>query len=159
MHIDQLRKQSSDDYACLLFFEPILCKRGRSCSHCHCLKSYLLSGTSVCRVLFECSLCKRQLTITAKTPMNTMKLPLWKWTLAMYLMSHFSKSISSVYLGKLIGFSLKSAWKLGHAIRQMMAMGSEVYLVLNAIVELNEKYGGVPRHAIRTGGSINDLKQ
>ena len=52
--------------------------------------------------------------------MHSTKLPLSKWLLAMYLIVNSSKGISSVYLGKLIGVSQKSAWKLGHAIRQMM---------------------------------------
>jgi hypothetical protein len=66
--------------------------------------------------------------------------------LAIYLIVSSSKGISSVYLGKLIGISQKSAWKLGHAIRSMMDPGSELWSALTGIVELDEKYiGGKPR--------------
>jgi len=63
----------------------------------------------------------------------------------MYLIVNSSKGISSVYLGKLIGISQKSAWKLGHAIRKMMGPGTEMVPALCGIVEINEKYiGGKP---------------
>ena len=65
----------------------------------------------------------------------------------MYYMVNSSKGISSVFLAKWIGISQKSAWKMGHAIRQMMAPGDETQPVLNGIVELDEKYfGGKPRY-------------
>ena len=65
------------------------------------------------------------------------------------------KGIKKVYqilddyaeLGKLIGISQKSAWKLGHAIRKMMDPGSEIVPALCGIVELDEQYiGGKPRY-------------
>ena len=109
MNIDQLKKRFANEDVCRSFFESILWKHGRSCPLCHCLKSYRLSGASVRRGVYECSYCKRQFTVTTKTPMHSTKLPLWKWLLAMYLMTNSSKGISSVYLGKLIGISQKSA--------------------------------------------------
>lgn len=147
MSIDQLRKQYSTEDACRLFFESVLWKKGRICPHCYNLKSYRLSGKSARSGLYECSRCKRQFTVTTKTPMHSTKLPLWTWLLAMYLILNSSKGISSVYLGKLVGISQKSAWKIGHAIREMMAPGSELVPALSGIVELDEKYiGGKPRY-------------
>ena len=147
MNIDQLRQQFPDEEACRSFFESILWNHGRSCPHCHCLKSYRISGASARSGPYECSCCKRQFTVTTKTPMHSTKLPLWKWLLAIYLIVNSSKGISSVYLGKLIGISQKSAWKLAHAIRQMMTPGSELVPALSGIVELDEKYvGGKPRY-------------
>ena len=65
----------------------------------------------------------------------------------MYLMVNSSKGISSVYLGKLIGVSQKSAWKLAHAFRQMMDLGFEMVPALSGIVELDGKYiGDKPRY-------------
>jgi len=147
MNIDQLRKQFADEDACRLLFESILWENGRSCPHCHCLKSYRLLGASVCHGVYERSHCKRQFTVSTKTPMHSTKLPLWKWLLVMYLMTNSSKGLYSVYLGKLIGISQKSAWKLGHAVREMMTPDSELEPALSGIVELDEKYiGGKPRY-------------
>jgi hypothetical protein len=65
----------------------------------------------------------------------------------MFFIVNSSKGISSVYLGKLVGISQKSAWKVGHAIREMMDPGSELSPALRGIVELDEKYiGGKPRY-------------
>ena len=79
--------------------------------------------------------------------MHSTKLPLWKWILAIYYMVHSSKGISSVVLGRWIGLSQKSAWKVSHAVREMMDPGSGFNPVLSGIVELDEKYiGGKPRY-------------
>ena len=79
--------------------------------------------------------------------MHSTKLSLWKWILAIYYMVNSSKGVSSVYLGKLVGISQKSAWKVSHAIREMMDPGSRFNPVLSGIVELDEKYiGGKPRY-------------
>jgi len=79
--------------------------------------------------------------------MHSTKLPLWKWLLAMYYIAHLSKGVSSVFLGKWVGISQKSAWKIGHAVRKMMDPGTELVPALQGIVELDEKYiGGKPRY-------------
>jgi hypothetical protein len=50
-------------------------------------------------------------------------------------------------LGKLVGISQKSAWKLRHAIRSKMDPGSELVSALSGTVELDETYiGGKPRY-------------
>ncbi len=51
-----------------------------------------------------------------------------------------SKGISSICLGKWVRISQKSAWKIGHAIRQMMYPVGELLPALSGIVYLYEKY-------------------
>lgn len=147
MNIDQFRQKFADESACRHFFETVLWRSGRDCPHCFCSKSYALSGKSTRAGLYECAQCKRQFTVTTKTPMHSTKIPLWKWLLAMYYITNSSKGISSIFLAKWIGVSQKSAWKLGHAIRKMMDPGSELVPALRGTVELDEKYvGGKPRY-------------
>ena len=147
MDIDALRKNFPDEEACRRFFENVLWSQGRFCPHCHCMKSYPLAGPSVRSGVYECARCKRQFTVTCKTPMHSTKLPLWKWLLSMFFIINSSKGISSVYLGKLVGISQKSAWKLGHAIRWMMDNSDALVPELSGIVELDEKFiGGKPRY-------------
>jgi hypothetical protein len=69
--------------------------------------------------------CKRQFTVTTHTPMHSTKLPLWKWLQCMYFMVNSSKGISSVFMGQWIGVSQKTAWKMCHAIRELMDPGGE----------------------------------
>ena len=147
MNIDQFKNKFEDEVACRQFFESVLWRHGRYCPHCFCSKSYNLTGKSARTGLYECAHYKRQFTVTTKTPMHSTKLPLWKWLLAMYYIINSSKGVSSVYLGKWVGISQKSAWKLGHAVRKMMDPGSELVPALQGIVELDEKYiGGKPRY-------------
>ena len=131
MNIDALREQFPNEDACRQFFENVLWKQGRCCPHCLCLKSYHPKGASVRPGLYECAQCKRHFTVTCHTLMHSTKLPFWKWLLAMFLIVNSSKGISSVYLGKLIGISQKSAWKMGHAIRKMMDPGDELLPVFS----------------------------
>lgn len=147
MNIDQLREIFPDESACRAFFESIIWERGRICPHCGCEKSYHIRGSSTRPGLYECDECKLQFTVTTKTPMHSTKLRLWKWLQAIYFMVNSSKGLSSIFLGKWIGVSQKTAWKMGHAIRQMMAPGHETHPILNGIVELDEKFlGGKPRY-------------
>jgi len=78
--------------------------------------------------------------------MHSTKLCLWKWLLAMYYMVYSSKGVSSVFMAKWLGITQKSAWKMCHAVREMMDPGPEGQPALDGIVELDEKYfGGKPR--------------
>ena len=105
-------------------------------------KSYHIRTASLAPGAYECASCKKRFRVTTKTPMHSTKLPLWKWIMAMYSIINSSKGISSVFLARWIGVSQPTAWKLGHAIREMMAPHGQ----LNGVVELDEKYvGGKPR--------------
>jgi transposase-like protein len=146
MTINELRKQFPDEASCRLFFESMIWLSGRACPHCESLKSWMIKGQSARMGLYECGKCGLQFTVTTKTPMHSTKLPLWTWLLAMYLMASSSKGISSVILGRLIGTTQKTAWKLGHAIRAMMTSVPTELPLLLGVVELDEKYlGGSPR--------------
>lgn len=149
MNTDQLRSRFPDEEACRHFFESILWHHGRRCPHCSCEKSYPLNGETSRPGLYECGQCKRQFTVTTKTPMHSTKLQLWKWLLAMYYMVNSSKGVSSVFMAKWIGVTQKTAWKMCHAIRHMMEPTIESTQPLSGIVELDEKYfGGKPRHKV-----------
>jgi transposase-like protein len=146
MTITKLRKQFPDEVSCRQFFETIIWASGRTCPHCGGDKSWPIKAETVRVGLYECARCGLQFTVTTKTPMHSTKLPLWTWLLAMYLISSSSKGISSVVLGRLIGTTQKTAWKLGHAIRAMMALVPAELPQLMGVVELDEKYlGGRPR--------------
>jgi transposase-like protein len=146
MNISQLKTMFADENACRRFFESIIWANGRKCPHCGCHKSYLLKSKSVKVGTYECAYCKRQFRVTTKTPMHSTKLSFWMWVQAIYYIINSSKGISSVILARWIGVSQPTAWKMGHAIRQMMIPTAEG-LSLTGTVELDEKYfGGKPRY-------------
>ena len=133
MNADQLRERFPDDSACRQFFESIIWKNGRVCPHCVCEKSYPIRGKTSRPGLYECDECKRQFTVTTRTPLHSTKLPLWKWLQMMYYMVNSSKGVSSVFMGQWIGVAQKTAWKMGHAIREMMDPGPEGQPPLTAL--------------------------
>jgi transposase-like protein len=146
MTINELQKQFPDEAACRRFFESMVWTSGRVCPHCGSTQSWAIRSESVRDGLYQCGGCHLQFTVTTKTPLHSTKLSLWKWLLAMYLMSSSSKGISSVVLAKLVGTTQKTAWKVGHAIRALMASVSAEAPLLQGTVELDEKYlGGAPR--------------
>lgn len=146
MNINELRKKFPNEIACRRFFESVIWPTGRECPHCGYDKSYVLKGDSVKRGTYQCSLCGRHFTVTTKTPMHSTKLSFWTWLQAIYYIINSSKGISSVILARWIGVSQPTAWKIGHAIRQMMIPIPEVSS-LTGTVELDQKYfGGKPRY-------------
>ena len=147
MNTDQLRQRFPTEQACREFFEQVIWPEGRICPHCNSKKSISITGTTARAGLYQCSTCQRQFTVTTKTPMHSTKLCLWKWLLAMYYMVNSSKGVSSVFLAKWVGVSQKTAWKICHAIREMMRPAPQDSPMLSGIVELDEKYiGGTPRY-------------
>lgn len=162
MNIDELKEQIPDESSCRKLFEKLIWAEGRLCPHCQCSRSYPLKGVSSRPGLYECARCKRQFTVTTRTPMHSTKLPLWKWLLAIYYIINSSKGISSVFLGRLIGVKQSTAWKMGHAIRLMMTRWAEQLPALSGIIEMDEKFiGAKPRHhyGIRHKGGKGSAKQ
>ena len=162
MNIDELREQIPDEASCRNFFEKLIWPDGCLCPHCQCSHSYRLRGSTSRAGLYECAECKRQFTVTTRTPMHSTKLPLWKWLLAIYYILNSSKGISSVFLSRLIGVKQSTAWKMGHAIRLMMDSWAKELPLLSGTIEMDEKFiGGKPRHryGVRHKGGKATAKQ
>lgn len=80
-------------------------------------------------------------------------LPLLTWAQAIYLVTSSSKGISAVKLGEMLGVSNKTAWFLGHRIREMM---SEREVLLSGFVEIDEAYAGAPPRKKSKSGDNDD---
>jgi transposase-like protein len=78
--------------------------------------------------------------------MHSTKMSLYKWLMVIYYIVTSSKGIASVILARWIGVSQKTSWKMGHAIRAMMANNDMIEHMLTGIVEVDETYiGGKPQ--------------
>lgn len=145
MDVNTLREHFPDEAACRRFIEKAIWPEGRICPHCSHNVSWGIKGRTARPGLYQCANCRRQFTVTTKTPMHSTKLDLWQWIQAMYYMTNSSKGVSSMFISRWLGIAQKSAWKVCHAIRQMMDPGNE-HPLLTGVVELDEKYlGGTPR--------------
>jgi hypothetical protein len=78
--------------------------------------------------------------------MHATKLDLRIWIAAIFLVLKSSKGISSVVMARILGVKQKTAWKLGHAIRELMDDREAVFARLAGVVEVDEAYvGGAPK--------------
>lgn len=141
----RLRRQYPTEAACRSLLEQFRWPQGPFCPHCGSYAHWDLSGSSCRPGLKECRDCRRQYTVTTKTPLHATKLPLSIWVQAMYLVVTSSKGISSVVMSRLLGITQATAWRIGHAIRTMM--DDRDGAPLSGIVEIDLKYlGGAPKH-------------
>lgn len=107
---------------------------GVTCHHCGHDKVWTLRGGR----LYTCQACRKQFTVRTGTVMEDSKLPLQKWAYAMYLMTVSRKGISSIQLAKELGITQKSAWFVGHRIREACQADG----LISGTVEADETYMG-----------------
>lgn len=147
MNVEQLRQRFPNEDSCREFFEAVIWPDGPVCPHCQGRKAWRLSGAKSRPGLLECAECYRQFTVTVGTPFHGTKLSLWLWIQVMYSLVFSSKGASSVFIARWVGVSQKTAWKMLHALRLLMAAHQGALPKLQGIVELDEKYlGGKPRY-------------
>lgn len=147
MNVKHLRQKFPDELSCRAFFESVLWPDGPVCPHCHGQKAWRIGGNSTREGLLECASCRQQFTVTIKTPFHATKLTLWMWIQAMYSLVNSSKGASSVYVANWLGVSQKTAWRMLHILKLLMATHQHSIPKLSGIVELDGKYlGGKPRY-------------
>jgi transposase-like protein len=90
---------------------------------------------------YDCDQCRYQFSVTAGSIFHDSHLPLWKWFLAVYLMTESKKGISANQLSRSLKISYKTAWYLCHRIRRaMVEVGIQPQLT--GTVEVDETYVG-----------------
>jgi transposase-like protein len=90
---------------------------------------------------YDCDECRYQFSVTAGSIFHDSHLPLWKWFLAVYLMTESKKGISANQLSRSLKISYKTAWYLCHRIRKaIVAVG--VQPQLTGTVEVDETFVG-----------------
>ena len=112
--------------------------------HAHCM---IKPSASYPRGLFQCAACKRQTSPIAGTIFASTKLPLTTWFRAMYHMTQSKQGISSIELGRRLGTTQTTAWKIKSKLAQVM-MERDAQQPLDGRVEMDDAYLG----GERTGG-------
>jgi transposase-like protein len=139
----------ADEERCRRLLEAMIWPTGRVCPACGYRHSIALAGRDMGEFrarpgLYQCSNgnCRFQFTVTTRTPLHSTKLPLGMWLKAMWLILQSDKGLSSVRLAEALGVSQPTAWRMGHALRLMMARET----LLGGTVEIDEFYiGGKPK--------------
>jgi transposase-like protein len=145
-----LRRELPDEAAARALLERLVWPSGPHCPGCSSLRPWRFhdEGRRSRSGLFQCAEpeCGRQFTVTTGTPLHGTKLPLRTWVEALWLVLTSSKGISSVAPARQLGVTQPTAWKLGHAVRALMARAADRLAPLAGTVEVDTKrLGGAPR--------------
>lgn len=130
-------KRFTDEDACLEELRKQMYPRGIYCKQCkRKRKFYHIQG----RRAYACVKCRWHTHILAGTIYDSSKIPLQKWLFAMYLMIQTRSGVPAMELTRQLGVTYKTAWRMGHKIREVM--GEEPVEKLSGIVEIDETYVG-----------------
>jgi ribosomal protein L37AE/L43A/transposase-like protein len=120
---------------------------GFICPACHGTSYVEITG----RKLYQCSQCRHQASLIAGTIFHSTKLPLTTWFAAMYHLTQGKKAISSIELGRRLGVSQTTAWKLQHKLMQVMLERDHDQPLTGERVEVDDAYLGGERSDGTTG--------
>lgn len=111
-------------------------------------------GTDHCivgpRQLYQCNACRRQTSLTAGTVFASTKVPLTTWFRAMYLITQTKQGISSIELGRRLGTTQTTAWKIKTKLAEVMRIAGEKDK-LDGRIEMDDAYLGGERGGGKSG--------
>ncbi len=132
--LQQLQKDFPDNNACLewlkhhIYPEGIYCKIDKRITPHHRMKT---------RKSYSCELCGHHVHPTARTIFHKSSTPLTLWFYAIFLMTTTRAGISAKQLERELGITYKTAWRMFHQIRKMMADNDNP---LKGEIEVDETY-------------------
>ena len=104
------------------------------------------------RDLFQCTACRRQTSPIAGTIFASTKLALCLWFRALYHVTQSKQGISSIELGRRLGVTQTTAWKIKHKLNQVM-LERDAGKPLTGRIELDDAYLGGERTGGKFGGA------
>ncbi len=134
----------NDEAAAYAYVEAHIWKDGRVCPHCGVIdRSGALTGKDDRIGLYKCYACRKKFTVKVGTIFESSHIQLRDWLTAIHLICSSKKGISANQLHRTLGVTLKTAWFIGHRIREAMRelhlepLGGE-----GKTVEFDETYVG-----------------
>lgn len=135
-----------DEAAAYRFVEAHVWANGPVCPHCgnvDAAKIGRLKGESTRLGVYKCYACRKPFTVKIGTIFESSHVKLHLWLQAIFLVASSKKGISANQLHRTLGVTLKTAWFMGHRIREAMRDGSLGPLGGEGqIVEADETYFG-----------------
>lgn len=139
-------KHFHDEAAAYKFVEARIWANGISCPHCgnvDAAKIGKLGGASTRVGVHKCYACRKPFTVKVGTIFESSHVALHLWLQAIFLVASSKKGVSANQLHRTLGVTLKTAWFMGHRIREAMRTGGLGPLGGEGqIVEADETYFG-----------------
>jgi transposase-like protein len=144
------QKHLQDEEAAYAWVEAHIWPKGAQCPHCFERKRVSKMEGKATRIgLYKCYACRKQFRVTVGTIFEKSHVALHLWLQAFYLIAGSKKGISANQLHRTLGVTLKTAWFMGHRIREAMRIGSLVPPMggKGGVVEVDETvYGRAASH-------------
>lgn len=119
------QKHLQNEEAAYKWVEARIWSNGAQCPHCFEQKRVSkMEGKATRLGLYKCYACRKQFRVTVGTIFEKSHVPLHLWLQAFYLVAGSKKGISANQLHRTLGVTLKTAWFMGHRIREAMRSGS-----------------------------------
>ena len=107
------------------------------CPHCGCTeKVYHFKD----EVTYKCSICRKKFNCTTGTIFEKTKIGLHRWFEAIYLITFHKKGIQTTQLAKDLKVTYKTAWFMGHRVREMLS--KKTFQKFKAPTQADELYFG-----------------
>ena len=137
-------KHFHDEAAAYDYLEARIWANGRFCPHCGEVgRNSKMEGESTRIGVYKCYGCRKQFSVKVGTVFESSHVKLHLWLQAVALLSSSKKGMSANQLHRILGVSLKTAWFMGHRIREAMRDGNLAPMGgAGGIVEADETYFG-----------------
>jgi hypothetical protein len=136
MNILEFVETFPDEQSCREYFKLMREEAGIVCKKCRCEHHWWLAS----KEQWECTSCNFRTTLRSGTIMESSKLPIRTWFLAMAFMSNTKKGISASEMQRQLRHKrYGTVWKLMHKIRQAMGSRDAKY-TLEGEIEFDEGY-------------------
>ena len=136
--IVQLLAMFPDDTKAEAWFEKQRWPEGRYCPDCGSVNTVPVKTRKP--MPYRCAACRKYFSVRTGTVMESSRLPLRKWVIALYLCSTNLKGVSSMKLHRDLGITQKTAWFMLGRIREAWTEAAD--LILDGTVEVDEAFIG-----------------
>ena len=139
LSVFELFEMFPDEASARKWFEDVRWADGRYCGRCRSKNTREVPNEKP--MPYWCTDCRKYFSVKVGTPMESSKLPLRKWVVAMYLMTTNLKGVSSMKIHRDLKVSQPTAWFMIHRIRETWdnADGGAAF---QGPVEVDETYMG-----------------
>ena len=146
MNLIEVMKRFPDQESCISHLGRLRWRCQPFCPHCGSVDVIRKNESGTGRIgRWNCYDCNASFKVTCGTVFHGTKIPLQKWFVAISLITHAKKSLSSHQLSRDVDVNQKTAWYLMTRIRTEMVKKTNP-IVLQGIIEADETYiGGKPR--------------